>query len=194
MKKFLLNGVAFAMLAISPAMAADMAVKASPMAPPVSAYNWTGLYLGINGGGGWLRDAEPVGGIANHNGGLIGVTLGYNFYVNPSWIVGLEGDIGYFSHSDHKYLGTARVRVGYAAGRLMPYITYGLAVMQDAENQFPGETNAGARFGATIGAGLEYAITQNISVKGEYLYLDTTEFNGDGPYGSIVRAGLNWRF
>src|SRR5229473_2804992 len=35
------------------AMAADMAVKARPVAPPVVIYNWSGCYIGGNVGGGW---------------------------------------------------------------------------------------------------------------------------------------------
>ena len=35
------------------AMAADMAVKARPVAPPVMIYNWSGCYIGGNIGGGW---------------------------------------------------------------------------------------------------------------------------------------------
>jgi outer membrane immunogenic protein len=38
------------------AMAADMAVKARPVAPPVVIYNWSGCYIGGNVGGGWKRN------------------------------------------------------------------------------------------------------------------------------------------
>ncbi len=176
MKKILLSSVAFAALAIAPAMAADMPVKGyGPVYAPV--YNWTGAYLGINGGGGWLKDDG-----INRNGGLIGGTLGYNFQPHGPWVWGIEGDFGYFSQSDQKYLGTVRARVGYASDRFLPYITGGLAVMNDDGN---------ARAGWTIGAGLEYALARNFSVKGEYLYVDP---NASDLRGSIVRAGLNWRF
>ena len=177
MNKFLVSGVAFAVLAVGPAVAADLPAKAPPMYAPVLAYNWTGPYLGINAGGGWLKD-EGV----NHNGGLIGVTLGYNVQTGGPWVWGLEGDIGYFSQSEQKYLGTVRGRIGYATDRLLPYITGGLAVMSD---------DGSARAGWTVGAGLEYAIAQNISVKGEYLYVNP---NGSVLRGSILRAGLNLRF
>src|SRR5260370_7834682 len=51
MRKFLLSTVGLIALgAAAPASAADMAVKAPP--PPVVApiYNWTGFYIGANGG------------------------------------------------------------------------------------------------------------------------------------------------
>ncbi len=42
---------------LSGAMAADMAVKARPVAPPVMIYNWSGCYIGGNIGGGWKRNS-----------------------------------------------------------------------------------------------------------------------------------------
>src|SRR5712691_10712390 len=126
MKKILLSAVAFAALAIGPAMAADMPTKEPSMySTPV--YNWTGAYFGINAGGGWLKDSDD----SNHNGFLIGGTLGYNFQAAGPWVWGIEGDLGYFSQRDQKYLGTVRGRVGYASDRLLPYVTGGLAVMSD---------------------------------------------------------------
>jgi outer membrane immunogenic protein len=176
MKRFLLSGFALAALAATPVMAADLPTKA-PYVPMPVAYNWTGPYLGINAGGGWLRDEW-----GHHNGGLIGGTLGYNFQPGGPWVWGLEGDLGYLSHSDQKYLGTARGRIGYANDRFLPYVTGGLAVMSD---------DGKAHAGWTVGAGIEYAIAQNISVKGEYLYVDP---HSSDLRGSILRAGLNWRF
>ena len=49
MKKSLLAGIAFGLIAAAgSASAADMAVKAPPMAP--AWYDWTGFYVGVNGG------------------------------------------------------------------------------------------------------------------------------------------------
>jgi outer membrane immunogenic protein len=179
MKK--ITGALFLGLALSIAgngagLAADLPTKA-PYMVPASTYNWSGAYIGINAGGGWLKDDE-----GNRNGGLIGGTLGYNFQPGGPWVWGLEGDLGYFSNSDLKYLGTVRGRIGYAIDRLLPYITGGLAVMSD---------DGSARAGWTLGAGLEYALMQNLSIKAEYLYVDP---RGSELRGSILRAGLNWHF
>src|SRR4051794_18906640 len=46
-----------------PAAAADLPVKAQPMAPIAAAYNWTGCYIGGNVGGGWVRDGVTWTGI-----------------------------------------------------------------------------------------------------------------------------------
>ena len=88
---------------VSVANAADMAVKAPP---PVAVYNWTGCYIGVEGGGQWgtarsvgtgLRNGVRVGPGGNLNnqtdfdGGLGGGTLGCNYEVNR-WVLGIEGD------------------------------------------------------------------------------------------------------
>ena len=61
MKKFLLGTVALAALASAPALAADLPARAYTKAPPMIApvYDWTGFYVGINGG--WSCEACDVG-------------------------------------------------------------------------------------------------------------------------------------
>lgn len=88
------------------ASAADMAVKAPPMAPVVAVYNWTGCYVGVEGGGSWGRDRAISNGANNGvvngtagalktagdlSGGLIGGTIGCN-YQRDRWVFGIEGD------------------------------------------------------------------------------------------------------
>ena len=51
MKKITLAIAAIAALLGTPALAADMDVKAS--APPPPAWSWTGFYIGVQGGAGW---------------------------------------------------------------------------------------------------------------------------------------------
>ncbi len=57
MKKFLLSAVGLVALGISaPASAADLAARPYTKAPPPimePMYNWSGFYIGLNGGGGW---------------------------------------------------------------------------------------------------------------------------------------------
>ena len=50
MRKLSFASLAVATLIAAPAMAADMAVKARPIAVDPS-YNWTGFYIGVNAGG-----------------------------------------------------------------------------------------------------------------------------------------------
>src|SRR3954471_722550 len=56
MKKFFASLAAFAALTAS-ASAADLAARPYTKAAPMIAasYDWSGFYMGINGGGGWSR-------------------------------------------------------------------------------------------------------------------------------------------
>src|SRR5262249_17742057 len=99
MKKFILGvlGVAtVAPLATPPAAAADLPRRYEPPIAPVYvppiAYNWTGFYLGINGGGGWGHSNWDSAGNFSLTGGLIGGTVGYNWQQGPL-VLGVEGDI-----------------------------------------------------------------------------------------------------
>jgi opacity protein-like surface antigen len=80
---------------LSIAQAADMAVKAPPMAEP--AFTWTGGYLGINGG--WAQDSTDTTGPnfvqpSAKNGWLGGGHGGVNFQFG-TWVVGAEFDADY---------------------------------------------------------------------------------------------------
>ena len=55
MKKVLLATAAVVLASVTPGLAADLPVKAPPMAAPV--FTWTGFYVGGNGGWGWGRSA-----------------------------------------------------------------------------------------------------------------------------------------
>ena len=135
------------------AMAADLAVRApTRYVAPVSVYNWTGFYVGIEGGGGWgwAQQTDALGfnsGGYNVSGGLIGGTLGYNWQFNRL-VIGLEADEAWADingstntlvcggapprcASRLEALGTFRGRVGWAGllwwNTVMPYATGGLA-------------------------------------------------------------------
>ena len=59
MNKLLFAGIALAAVAAGPALAADLPVRQPVYAPPrlfVPYFNWTGCYLGLNGGYGWRKD------------------------------------------------------------------------------------------------------------------------------------------
>ena len=59
------------------------------------AYNWTGFYLGLNGGYGFGRsefNGTLPSGSFDAGGGLFGGTVGYNWQTGPL-VFGLEGDI-----------------------------------------------------------------------------------------------------
>jgi len=107
MKKFLLGTLGLVAM-VAPAVAADLPVKAPPpMIPPM--FNWSGFYIGGNGGWGRSDDCwnlfapvgvggalEPLG--LDHatlchdrSGGVIGGQIGYRWQQPGShWVWGLE--------------------------------------------------------------------------------------------------------
>jgi outer membrane immunogenic protein len=203
------------------ASAADIPTKAPPYAPaysPVPYFNWSAFYLGANGGGAWgtSRHSDTLLGNATGDfdisGGLIGGTAGLNYQIGP-WVWGLEGDldwsrirgnsrIGGLNYDSYlQWLGTARGRVGFAFDRFLPYVTGGLAVGDLKASIIPPTVTTGTdtRAGWTVGAGVEYGITPNLTAKAEYLYVDLgsgTRIAGDtiDLKSHVVRGGLNWRF
>src|ERR1700730_11726270 len=75
------------------AMAADVLPSYQPRyQTPFSVYNWTGFYVGINGGGGWGRSQWDGIDRFDVSGGLIGGTVGYNWQFGQA-AFGVEGDI-----------------------------------------------------------------------------------------------------
>ena len=132
---------------------------------------------------------------------------------------GLSANLG----SKVDWWGTARARVGYAFGTFLPYVTGGFAYghVENYINAAAGGIGGiGGGFGSasfgttrggwTVGGGLEYAVTHNVTLKVEYLYTDLGTFHRDlsgfvgAPAGTIgastrtqfstVRAGVNWKF
>jgi outer membrane immunogenic protein len=223
MKRLSLTGVgavALATTAVGAASAADLArrmpLKAPPYVQPV--YDWTGFYLGLNGG--WGFGTSHWSGIPtsfNTSGGLIGGTAGYNMQYGQ-WVLGLEGDIDWADISGHSsacaigdcrtglnWLATVRGRVGWANDRFMPYITGGAAFggLEATRPGFVGQSTTKA--GWTLGAGLEVGLAGNWTGKIEYLYVDLGNFDCNTACSlaasnkidftaNIVRAGLNYRF
>ena len=137
------------------ASAADMPVKARPM-PVVAAYNWTGWYIGIDGGWGRARYGHNFNIDGHYNnapgetydysksGGLLGGHLGYNWQMGQ-WVFGLEGGITktwldssnnvspFFPVNDRwsskvSWIGTITPRLGYAFGNILLYGKGGWAI------------------------------------------------------------------
>jgi outer membrane immunogenic protein len=217
MKNLLLASVGILALGISTASAADISRReVMPAKAPVyvsQLYNWTGAYVGINGGYGWGTSSfsGPLVGSSSPSGGLIGGTLGYNYQVGQA-VLGLEGDldwsningsatcaVGISCSTRNNWLGTTRVRLGYAADRFMPYVTGG-AAFGDISTSATGFADAHSnKVGWTLGGGVEAAIAGPWTAKLEYLYVDlghggTIAASNASFHTNIVRAGLNYRF
>jgi outer membrane immunogenic protein len=197
-------------------------------APPV--YNWSGIYFGGHIGGGfadssWSDALTGANDTFNSAGFLGGAQLGGNVQFN--WLVlGLEGDFSWTGlglkgsgtdsagdtiNTNVEWTSTVTGRIGAAFDRLLLYGKGGLALAQDNSSftsLSPGDTASTSlmRTGWTVGAGLEYALTDNWSAKIEYDYLDFSPqgLNFALPGGAVtsnaglnvqeVKAGLNFRF
>jgi len=214
--------VLWALAAPAAVLAADLSVaplyKAPPAPPVPPTYNWSGFYLGANGGGGWSTSRWDSAGSANGSGVVVGGTAGLNWQTGHA-VFGLEGDIDWSNvkgtttsaacpagcTTQNDWLATVRGRAGYAFDRFMPYVTGGLAV-GDVKASTPGlagtsQTNTGW----TAGGGLEFALTNNWTAKAEYLHVDlgnmncgfncgTTANNNVSVREDLVRGGLNFKF
>jgi outer membrane immunogenic protein len=188
--------------------------KAPPFAPT---YTWSGLYLGVNGGGGLGWSNWDTAGGFHTDGGLVGGTIGYNYQIN-SVVLGGEGDIDWSGirgsttslgcpagcTTSDSWLATVRARLGYAADRFMPYVTGGGA-FGNVNASTPGLGGGSmTSAGWTVGAGLEFAIAGHWTAKAEYLFVDLGKFNcgiGCGApsdnvsfNANLIRGGINYRF
>lgn len=229
-KRTLLGVSALALLAGS-ASAADLStrypVKAAVV--PVQIFSWTGFYIGGNVGYGWGNntfDYTPFAlptwsyDLGGANGVFGGLQAGFNYQFANNVVVGLEADLEFanmgssailatgplaatvVSHSLDTF-GTIRGRVGYAFDRFLPYFTGGAAWANTSNNGSFGWSSSSTNWGWTVGGGLEYAVTNNWTVKAEYLYLDFDGQNYAFPNGdqistgynmSTLKAGVNYKF
>jgi outer membrane immunogenic protein len=111
MKKIILGAIALAVGA-APALAADLPARTYTKAPAMvdPGYNWTGFYIGANGGYGWkdptasftpndptfgnlgpfIGQSPPIS--FNMSGAFGGLQIGYNWQFNQNWVAGLETD------------------------------------------------------------------------------------------------------
>lgn len=183
-------------LAIAAALlAAGVSAQAADIDVAPAAYDWSGFYIGGQGGYAFgdadhsFSNGAPDGD-SKPDGFFGGLHAGYNAQIN-SIVLGLEVDAelagidGTFQEpaaatssgsTDIKAQGSLRGRVGLAYDRLLPYLTGGLAL---ADVDYGGGPLGGpccgyskSPLGYTIGAGIEYALTDMVSTRLEYRYTD----------------------
>lgn len=218
MRNLLLGSVALLVLAASGAQAADLPRRAAPPAPIYVApiFTWTGFYVGAQIGGGWGRN-EFAGLTYNPNGVVGGLHAGYNMQFGAI-VAGVEGDIeatslkgsttiGFVSlKTTAPWQGSLRARLGFGFDRALIYATGGVAFAQLKNEIFIPPfalSNQSTRTGWTLGAGVEYALSPNWSIRAEYRYTDYGRYTSSFfPFGSAqtrfkenaARVGLSYRF
>jgi outer membrane immunogenic protein len=200
--------LATAMIAVgaaAPAVAADLPARAPATytkAPAIvqAAYDWSGFYIGINGGGAtgkvdWTNDGG-LGDEGSHNpsGGTVGGQIGYRWQLN-SWVFGLEaqGNWADFNGSNASNLspifgpttnqtktdafGLFTGQIGYAYDRALFYVNGGAAVVDNKYTSITTgplggiDTIHNSRWGAAVGAGFEYAVAPGWSLGFQYDHL-----------------------
>lgn len=217
----LLTGVA-ALGFISSVQAADLII--SEPAPVVGVVNtggnWDGVYVGAFAGYGWGTLTEedgvfaPPGTDYDISGWQLGVAAGANFTISEAIVAGLVADIAWAdiggSNDDFapleyniNWLASVRGRLGFDGGAFLPYLTAGLAVANNTvgiDGGGPDDTQT--HIGWTVGAGVEFAVADNISLDLLYRYSDygskTYAFDGGVSDFNLtahtVSAGVNFKF
>jgi outer membrane immunogenic protein len=243
--KILIGISSLALLIGTPALAADLPVKAPPLAQaPV--YSWTGFYVGAQAGYGFSDNRSSFSGFdagdtpppqsPNGNGFVGGGEVGYNFQFG-SLVGGFEADLSYAHihgtatgvsafgvvqpvEQDINWLGTIRARLGAVpADRLLLFVSGGAAFggiglssglnpgVNCAVTSCGSGTISATNSGWTVGGGMEYAWSNQLSLKAEYLFVDlgsasltypitlavsqsttTSEFRTN-----IIRFGVNYK-
>lgn len=196
---------------------------------------YAGIFAGAGGGQSTLAVALPgLGGVdfaGNSFGGIAGIQVGADYQIG-TLVVGAVADIaassisvnnnfgagglvGFGYESRLNYLGTLRARAGFLpTDNLLAYVHGGFAYGQTspqftiAGGGLAPDLNSVNRTGYTVGAGVEYKVTENISVQTEYAYTNLgspgVDYNAGGfPAGATItestafhtiKAGLNYRF
>lgn len=171
--------------------------RAEPAAP---VFNWSGGYVGASLGYGrgdstlayensdYFAELDPDG----FFGGVYG---GWNHQFANGLVAGLEGDVQISGIGSSDVLGYAggidtfrrffadqdrsaalRARLGYSVDRFLPYVAGGLAVAryEHGETQHPvtAFTADATRLGWTLGAGVDFAMTDRLILRAEYRHSD----------------------
>jgi outer membrane immunogenic protein len=224
--KLVAAAVAALAFSVSGASAADLYVPppAAP-APAASVHDWTGAYIGAFAGYGWSTHEYSAVGLgslsANGNGFEGGVRAGYDYDLGGV-VLGAYGDIAAASieatvpagglgtmTSTVDWIGTVQAKLGapisdslliyahggYAYGHATQNISAGGGVIASLDE---------SHNGWTVGAGLEYAVSDHLSLTGDYSFYDfgsATIATGLGGLSldehitaNAITAGLQYKF
>jgi outer membrane immunogenic protein len=160
--------VAAGLSVASPAVGADLPLKARPMAPP-QVFSWSGAYLGAHGGWGGAKhsgvfnlsgdgDSAVFANNLKLSGALVGFQGGYNWDLGR-WVFGIEGDISFmrwkgtslsagssdFATGKLDNLASIRARIGIPVTsdrRGLLYVTGGVAWADASATVFNGSPDA----------------------------------------------------
>lgn len=217
---------------ISPAHAADLS---GPALQPIeelrlTRQDWSGFSGVLFLGGGLVTGDDTVGWDTEMRSVIGGAAAGYDQQFSRIILGGhVEGVLGNFEdvsdtgnvRQNAEWLGSVTARLGYDAGRFMPYLTGGLGFgkyrfaqvqqpeIADDDLLFMPSTGAtevtdtNTLYGWVAGAGVEAQLTGNLFLRADYkhFYLYDQEFQlADGQSfkaggtADILDLGLGYRF
>ncbi|MEL6980358.1 MAG: outer membrane beta-barrel protein [Pseudomonadota bacterium] len=220
-------------------------VVAAPAAP---AYVWAGPYIGLHAGyaeadfNGDYDGGDRTGAIdiddTDVSGLILGGQVGYNFNVASNTLMGVELDASYFGDDDTvseidqpgdapqsvssevEWFGSLRLRLGQSFGRVMPFVTGGVGLVNyeyDIVDTGGSVTPAGGYsssnsetvFAPVVGGGVELFALKHWTLRAEGMYYFIDENDdlqdladmqpNDGEGHSFddlwtVRGALNYKF
>jgi outer membrane immunogenic protein len=205
MKRIATSAMLLATVAGGAAAAADLPRQSYYTATaPLSAYSWTGPYLGGNLGYEWGATSNNPTRPSGFAGGIEG---GYNWQ-RGQLVLGGEADIQLSGAGDtfapwkfsNPWFGTLRGRAGYAINNVLIYGTAGFAFGGLQAQTFGLLSESHTNVGWSAGAGVEAGFAANWSAKVEYLFVDlasnTYALTGtsNGLSASLFRMGVNYHF
>lgn len=212
-------GVALGALTLEgTAAAADMPVKAPHIQ---TVFDWTGFYIGAHAGFGRgsssavLSDPLPTATSNIFDGMIGGVQAGYNLRLPSGLLLGVEADFSFPNYlisnsvvsslmtarsdltEQWDYVGTARGRLGYAAGSWLVYATGGLAFAGERFLNTPAigsdEKILRTRLGWAASGGVEYSFAPHWSVRLEYLYSQFERVAVRFPSATMYSSSLDFQ-
>jgi outer membrane immunogenic protein len=188
LKSIIASAALLSAFAVS-ANAADMVEPTETAPAPIEQtqplFTWSGGYVGIQGGGTWANGDFTTAGVTaddDFNGGILGGFAGWNVQ-NGDLVYGIEGDLNY-NWNDNDYdlgggttaevgtnvSGAVRGRVGYAMNNALLYAAGGWTAARGYVDVDGGPDDSEMLNGFTVGAGLDYAFTDNMFGRVEYRY------------------------
>lgn len=139
----------------------------TPVVEQFSGFDWEGVYAGLYVAGQTTPSTFGVGGV-----------IGANIMLDPL-LLGVEGDIEWLS--DNTWQGQAVGRLGVlVTDNVLAYTLAGFGAHSVNNAYVP------------LGAGLEVAVTDNVSLKGQYEYHWDLDNNAQSAH--VAKFGVNFQF
>jgi outer membrane immunogenic protein len=210
MLRHIIAGAVIVAAPVAPVLAADLIIEEEVFVPEAVAYDWTGFYVGVHGGGVWasfdstsgpgthqLDDVAPISG----TGWVLGGNVGADWQVD-SFVLGIEGQANWSNatasfvdpadeewHADLDWYAALSARGGFAVDRALLYgkvgvVAAGLTLtgFDNADPTNSPTTASNTNLGVLFGVGAEFAATENISIFAEFehIRLQPKEFDITG--------------